>query len=482
MSKQPQTGVRSGELAKQRLCGKVVGPGGVPNIVEHADVLRPNRGLILVRLFLQRYALEWRATPDGMIVRAVLPGSSRAQVLNAVVCPKAVDVVKQNGQLAVMHQPDNVMGLIVLTDNRNLSIPVALDGACNGAGFRAAPCDAVKDRAVLQAVDVQAMRELCGQISGKILSSASQIAIGNLQAERLHNIANNTLSQTKLARDLRAVTPCLHHRRDLRRASVRCAGRACLARSHGLGGLLAQHGPVNAGAKLFASNLPAGFPLNSNRQSSAARLLPVHHISHVADGCSAPDGEFGTRILIRERLKKGFEFHALDYTRWCARCQHRIVCAGASTKTMSDDALIRRENLKALGLTAQQLSDKVGARYTYWRDLMAGQKSFGEKAARKIEEKLTLPRGWLDEVHTATKPDRLSPEAMQVAMAYDKMDPVEQQKLRLLFLVARAGIHPDKIRSALTGDASAQPDLLLGGTSGLGELDEAKPEPKRGKK
>lgn len=63
---------------------------------------------------------------------------------------------------------------------------------------------------------------------------------------------------------------------------------------------------------------------------------------------------------------------------------------------MSDDALIRRTNLKKLGLNPRALSDRVGNSYQYWRDLMETDKSFGEKKARSIEDKLGLPRGFLD--------------------------------------------------------------------------------------
>lgn len=65
---------------------------------------------------------------------------------------------------------------------------------------------------------------------------------------------------------------------------------------------------------------------------------------------------------------------------------------------MNDDALIRLSNLKSLGLTPKLLEQQVGGRYTYWRDLLAGQKSFGEKIARKIEEAMNYPRGYLDQV------------------------------------------------------------------------------------
>ena len=68
---------------------------------------------------------------------------------------------------------------------------------------------------------------------------------------------------------------------------------------------------------------------------------------------------------------------------------------------MSDDALIRRENLqrlvKARGWTVADLARRLSARYTYCRDLLRdSSKSFGEKAARRLEEQLDLPRSWLD--------------------------------------------------------------------------------------
>lgn len=63
---------------------------------------------------------------------------------------------------------------------------------------------------------------------------------------------------------------------------------------------------------------------------------------------------------------------------------------------MAEDALIRLENLRGMKLSAKELESAVGGRYTYWRDLLAGNKSFGEKIARKIEEKLGLARGSLD--------------------------------------------------------------------------------------
>lgn len=66
--------------------------------------------------------------------------------------------------------------------------------------------------------------------------------------------------------------------------------------------------------------------------------------------------------------------------------------------------MIRRENLAALieaygGTTS--LGDRVGKSPSQLGDMIAEppRKSFGEKVARDIEEKLGLPRGWLDDSH-----------------------------------------------------------------------------------
>ena len=69
---------------------------------------------------------------------------------------------------------------------------------------------------------------------------------------------------------------------------------------------------------------------------------------------------------------------------------------------MSEDAGIRRGNLKRLctarGWGARELSATAGGRYTYWADMLRGVKGFGERAARNLEEKAQLPRGWLDQI------------------------------------------------------------------------------------
>ena len=70
---------------------------------------------------------------------------------------------------------------------------------------------------------------------------------------------------------------------------------------------------------------------------------------------------------------------------------------------MSEDALTRLDNLKALGLSPALLAERVGGTPAYWSDLLRGKKSFGEKIARKIEGALGLPRNAMDSVGGAIK-------------------------------------------------------------------------------
>jgi hypothetical protein len=65
---------------------------------------------------------------------------------------------------------------------------------------------------------------------------------------------------------------------------------------------------------------------------------------------------------------------------------------------MADEAVIRRTNFRLLAKTPKGAHDRLGGRYSYWRDLMEdANKSFGEKVARRIEEAYEVPRGCLDD-------------------------------------------------------------------------------------
>lgn len=94
-----------------------------------------------------------------------------------------------------------------------------------------------------------------------------------------------------------------------------------------------------------------------------------------------------------------------------------------STSRMNEDALIRLENLRRLNQSAKELEATVGGRYTYWRDMLAGTKSFGEKAARKIEEKYGLVRGQLDQVNGVSGANITAPSPMLSSSASNHPQP-----------------------------------------------------------
>ena len=72
---------------------------------------------------------------------------------------------------------------------------------------------------------------------------------------------------------------------------------------------------------------------------------------------------------------------------------------------MADDAMIRRDNLRRLTTKPNELVERCGKTYSYWRDMLSDpKKSFGEKIARHIEDCWKLPRLWMDQVHDAREP------------------------------------------------------------------------------
>ena len=98
--------------------------------------------------------------------------------------------------------------------------------------------------------------------------------------------------------------------------------------------------------------------------------------------------------------------------------QHLSVVLTWFTSKMNDNTLIRRDNLRALGFTPSELAERLGKTKQFYGDLMreGSKKSFGESAARRIENGLGLPRGHLDEPRTA---DRLSKEGKSSVDAAD---------------------------------------------------------------
>lgn len=107
------------------------------------------------------------------------------------------------------------------------------------------------------------------------------------------------------------------------------------------------------------------------------------------------------------------------------------------------DKLVRLANFERLcrerKLGARDLEQMFGTRYSFWHDLLAGQKSFGEKLARRIEAKLDSPDRWLD-----------SPQSSSGISLFRDLDPYESQLVTLF-----RQMDPAK---RLTWLASLQPD------------------------
>ncbi|WP_161728076.1 hypothetical protein [Methylibium sp. T29] len=111
---------------------------------------------------------------------------------------------------------------------------------------------------------------------------------------------------------------------------------------------------------------------------------------------------------------------------------------------MSDERLIRLELLKQVMKDRKingpsGLLDACGySTYPYWRDLLAGIKTFGEKAARRIEDSLEpkLPRGYLDGISTTAAPSPIDQPLLplrerepDLLIAYRLLDPPVQDEL-----------------------------------------------------
>ncbi len=122
--------------------------------------------------------------------------------------------------------------------------------------------------------------------------------------------------------------------------------------------------------------------------------------------------------------------------------QYRSVYRLSSTYSMSDEAAIRRVNLnrlcKARSWKPADLHSAMGedgGTYSYWPNLLSNsKKSFGEKTARKIEDALSLPRGWLDRDDEVPPPNE---------------KPQDEGKLTLVVAEALKTLGPEARREAL---------------------------------
>jgi hypothetical protein len=98
-----------------------------------------------------------------------------------------------------------------------------------------------------------------------------------------------------------------------------------------------------------------------------------------------------------------------------------------------ENKAIRRANLTALIAefgSAQALADKIDTDATYVRNLRnaVDKRGIGDRLARRIEEKLGKPAGWMDTLHDGA----MEPEALELVEDYSKASPEWRLTLRLL--------------------------------------------------
>jgi hypothetical protein len=105
---------------------------------------------------------------------------------------------------------------------------------------------------------------------------------------------------------------------------------------------------------------------------------------------------------------------------------------------MTDQALIRRSNLCRWVESPTALTQKIGGQPSYASDLMRGAKSFGEKAARRIEDAFGWLPGSLDDVNERTRPPLRS--AVAHAMSLDELQTVPSSTWEHIKMLAAGGL------------------------------------------
>lgn len=97
---------------------------------------------------------------------------------------------------------------------------------------------------------------------------------------------------------------------------------------------------------------------------------------------------------------------------------------------VNDETAGRLEKLRALmkarGWRVSDLVTKGGRSASFWYDLLRGEKSFGEKLARDLEQedRLDLPRGWFDGTEEQTL--AVSAQHVQTMANLLKLSPARQ--------------------------------------------------------
>lgn len=138
-------------------------------------------------------------------------------------------------------------------------------------------------------------------------------------------------------------------------------------------------------------------------------------------------------LFVGQREEDVFQIHAHMLHHLVYLMQHHTVFLRCCSGGMSEDALIRLENLRAYCAARSwgpaDLAANTGRSISQCSDMLRARKSFGEKIARDFEQRLSLPRNWFDQPHDPPEIEALNLRTGESAAPYIGQ-PAEQNAIR----------------------------------------------------
>lgn len=125
---------------------------------------------------------------------------------------------------------------------------------------------------------------------------------------------------------------------------------------------------------------------------------------------------------------------------------------------------IRLRNLLALAAKYRLIAefcDKIDMQPSYFSQIKRGDKALGNDRARRTEELMELPRGWMDQVHEAEpsqKGDQPAPlperSAMSLAYVIEELPPIIRERIKGLIYSLSAELGDKQIQQMPGGITS----------------------------
>lgn len=164
-----------------------------------------------------------------------------------------------------------------------------------------------------------------------------------------------------------------------------------------------------------------GFLLKRGGQLGRAWFVASGHIHDVPERMATRVSE-QFALFVGQRQEDVFQLHAHMLHHLVYLMQHRSVFSWCCSGGMSEDALIRLQNLRSYCAARKwgpaDLASNTGRSKSQCSDMLRGQKSFGEKIARDFEQRLGLPRNWFDQPHDGPEIEALELHVEEAQRTY----------------------------------------------------------------